>query len=371
MKKIYDTIVIGAGVSGLLTAFALHKRGQKVLIIDKMGAMSGGSGGAGAFISPKIGNDGTLHQFTNDAFSYAIDFYKRYMPNAFSQTGVIRMPKDAKDSLKFPLYEKANYKNYKNLSPKDLNDFGIKSQLNAFLFEEAGVIEPHEVEKAVLEEIEICILEVTTLIKENDLWLIGEEKAKNIVLATGYKEQLIDMRYMDIRSSWGVRFDAFTSKVFQHSLHENLSISATHNGVIKIGATHELQVKDEIPCSMKSAQKLLNMASLLVDTSDFEIKELFCGMRANSRDYFPIVGGVVDVAYMLENFPNLIHGSKAWGGIKMVEGLFVCNGLGARGFVFAPLVAEMLADLIVDKKAINTQIDPTRLFLGWCRRGKK
>jgi len=371
MKKIYDTIVIGAGVAGLLSAYALKKRGQKVLIVDSVGAMSGGSGGAGAFISPKIGNDSELHRFTNEAFGYAVEFYKTYMDDAYWQSGIIRMPKDEKDSLKFPLYEKANYKSYRSVSKEELRRLDIHSQLNAFLFEEAGVANPHEVAKYVLKEMQLEILEVEQLQKEGDFWVIGDAMSQNIVLATGYKTELIDMRYMDIRSSWGVRFDASTSKHFKYSLHENLSISATHEGIIKIGATHEMEVKEQIPCSLQSAQKLLKLASLLVDTSDFKIDKLFCGMRANSRDYFPVVGEVIDVEYMLSHYPTLVHGARAWDGLKTIQGLYVCNGLGARGFVFAPLVSEMLADLIVEKKPIDSKIDANRLFLKWCRRGKK
>ena len=55
MINVYDTIIIGAGIAGATTAHMLTQKGQSVLVLDKNGIASGGSGAAGAFVSPKIG----------------------------------------------------------------------------------------------------------------------------------------------------------------------------------------------------------------------------------------------------------------------------------------------------------------------------
>ena len=94
MSKTYDTIIIGAGIAGAATAHALTQKGQKVLVVDKRGIASGGSGAAGAFVSPKIGKGSSLQTLTNEAFSFAKDFYLSTCPEYFHQTGVIRIPKD-------------------------------------------------------------------------------------------------------------------------------------------------------------------------------------------------------------------------------------------------------------------------------------
>ena len=69
---------------------------------------------------------------------------------------------------------------------------------------------------------------------------------------------------------------------------------------------------------------------------------------------------------MLENFPGFTRGAKPE--LKLVDMLFVLNGLGGRGFVFAPLMAEILSDCIVDNKEIDKRVNPDRLFLKWCRK---
>ena len=65
----YDTIIIGAGIAGATLAHTLTKKNQNVLVLDKNGIASGGSGAAGAFVSPKIGKGSALQTLTNEAFS--------------------------------------------------------------------------------------------------------------------------------------------------------------------------------------------------------------------------------------------------------------------------------------------------------------
>jgi hypothetical protein len=50
------------------------------------------------------------------------------------------------------------------------------------------------------------------------------------------------------------------------------------------------------------------------------------------------------------------------------ENLFICNGVGGRGFVFAPYMAKLLVKSIVEKKEIDKRVNPDRLFLKWCRK---
>jgi tRNA 5-methylaminomethyl-2-thiouridine biosynthesis bifunctional protein len=69
---------------------------------------------------------------------------------------------------------------------------------------------------------------------------------------------------------------------------------------------------------------------------------------------------------MLERHPALVRGARAEP--LYHEGLYVCNGVGGRGFVFAPMLGEMLAKHLVEGRTIDRRVDPDRLFLKWCRR---
>ncbi|MEA1953278.1 MAG: FAD-dependent 5-carboxymethylaminomethyl-2-thiouridine(34) oxidoreductase MnmC [Campylobacterota bacterium] len=372
---IYDTIIIGAGIAGCCSAYALQQKGQNVLLLDRSSvAASGGSGAAGAFVSPKIGKGSPLQTLTNEAFEFAKDFYLKYFPKDFYQTGVIRIPKDAEDAKKFAIYEAFNESKYRCLTQEKLEKLGIKNSEESFLFDESGVCDAPQMCKAILEQVEFQQMDVENFKFDGEYWTIYPVslnaslllKAKNIILATGYQNELLDMRYMGVRGTWGSRGDYESALDLKMSMHKSISISANINGIIKIGASHVKTKEPCVVCDGEPLRGLFESASQMVDTSDFVLKETFCGMRSGSKDYFPLVGKVIDVPFMFENYPKIKRGAKPE--FKYIDNLYVCNGLGGRGFVFAPLMAELLAECIVDGKEIDNRVNPDRLFLKWCRK---
>ena len=366
MLRLYDTIIIGAGIAGATAAYTLTQQNQKVLVLDKNGIASGGSGAAGAFVSPKIGKGSSLQTLTNEAFSFAKDFYLLTCPDFFHQTGVVRIPKDEMDAEKFTAYEKFNDTAYENYTKEKLHSLGIEVGFDSFYFPDAGDCDAPQVCAYLLKSIEVVQYEVDALKKEEGLWIIGEYKAKNIILATGYESNLADLRYMGIRATWGTRGDFSATLDLTVSMHQSMSVGANVDGVIKLGATHEKEVKEVRPCSNEMALSLKEKASSLIDTSDLELKEVFCGMRAGSKDYFPLVGMVIDVPFMLETYPAVMRGAKPE--LKYVQNLYVLNGLGGRGFVFAPLMAQYLAQYMTEGKEIDKRVHTDRLFFKWARK---
>lgn len=362
----YDIIVIGAGIAGATAAYALTQKKQKVLVLDKNGIASGGSGAAGAFVSPKIGKGSALQSLTNEAFDFAKDFYLMHCPEHFHQTGVIRIPKDEVDAQKFCEYERFNDNLYENYTKGQLQALGINTTFDSFFFSEAGDCDASEVCAFLLKDIEVLRYEVKELKRENDAWRVNEYSAKNIVLATGFESDLLDLRYMGIKGTWGTRGDFSSALDLKVSMHQSMSVGANVNGVIKLGATHEKEVKQVQPCSKEKALALKAQASALIDTSDLELKEVFCGMRAGSKDYFPLVGKIIDVTYMLETYPSIVRGAKP--APAYIDNIYILNGLGGRGFVFAPLMAKILAECMAEGKEVDAKVNPDRLFLKWCRK---
>ena len=367
----YDVIVIGAGIAGCSSAYFLKQKGLKVLVLDRDGiAKRGGSAAAGAFVSPKIGKGSILQTLTNEAFEFAKNFYLEFFSEHFKQTGVIRIPKDEDDAKAFEEYEKYDNSQRQWLELKALKSLGIKRARESFLFDEAGVCDAPKLCEAFLKEIDYVQYEVKSLAYDEGLWSLGDHFASKLILATGYENKFFDMRYMGVKGTWGTRGDYETSLDLSVSMHKKISVSANLDGIVKIGATHEKEIKTCVACGTKPLKGLFSIASEMVDTSDFKLKETFCGMRAGSKDYFPLLGSVINVNEMLKLQPKLLRGEKLKDKPKYIENLYVCNGLGGRGFVFAPLMGKMLAEHIVEGKPIDKRVNPDRLFLKWCRKSK-
>ncbi|MDD5359602.1 MAG: FAD-dependent oxidoreductase [Sulfurovaceae bacterium] len=364
---LYDTIVVGAGIAGCSVAYFLKQKDQKVLLIDKAEIASGGSGAAGAFLSPKIGVSSPLKDLTDEAFAFTIDFYEKNFPHYYHKTGVIRVPKDEIDASKTSKYSKFHNAKYEELTPSKISQYGFNVRYNSTLFFDGGTCDAKEICTQLTKDIDFLCLNVGNITKIDDIWIVGDVRAKNIILSTGFENNLFDMRYMGIKGTWGNRGDFSSQLSLDVSMHESLSISANMGGVIKLGATHELEVMDKKPCDDSKSYELLEKASNIIDTSDFKLIKTYCGMRSGSRDFAPVVGKVIDVKRMFE-YPYILDGRKY--PILYHENLFILNGLGARGFVLAPYLGNELANLIVEKKPMDKRADSDRLFWNWVRKVK-
>ncbi len=367
----YDVIVAGAGVAGCSAAWHLSREGLRVLLIDRSGLIArGGSGAAGAFVSPKIGKGSPLQSLTNEAFAFAVDFYRSHFPSVFHTTGVVRIPKDAEDAEKFGEYARHIGEEYRLVGSNELQSMGINGY-ESFLFESAGVCDAREACEVMAEEIDFAACDLKELVREDGLWKVGEYSAPRLVLATGHDAGLCDLRYMGIRGTWGSRGDYRTSLPMPVSMHQNISVSANMGGIIKIGATHNKSRTPCLECHGRPLDALFGKASGMVDTGDFVLEQVFCGMRSGSKDYFPLVGGIIDVARVFELYPKITIGARIKEPLPRIEELYIINGLGGRGFVLGPMMGRMLARHIVHGEAVDSRVDPDRLFLKWCRKGAK
>ena len=364
--------VVGAGIAGVMAALFLKEAGSEVLLVDRSHLpASGGSGAAGAFVSPRIGKGGPLQELTNEAFSFAHLFYRERFPEAFHATGVLRVPRDGADRERFGFYEPFNHRPYERWDSVRAEEAGYRNVPGGFFFPEAGDADAQIICRGIGEEIGLRQMEVKHLERAENGWILhgGSERVRSekVVLATGYENSLADMRYMGIKGLWGSRGDYATARQFPVSMHKDFSLSSTRDGRVKLGATH---VKHPAPCRVCDGRPLATLeekASEIADSSDFRLIETFCGMRSGSRDFFPVVGPVIDVPRMLREYPAIVRGARI-PALHHHDGLYILNGLGGRGFVFAPLMAKWLAEHIVLRTPVDRRVHPDRLFLKWVRR---
>ncbi len=341
----YDFIVIGAGSAGVHSAYFLRKGGASVAIVERSGIASGGSGAAGAFVSPRLGRGGPIQRWSNEAFRFCLEFYKN-SPH-FYQTGLLRLPKDNEDFASFEPFIDVMY----------------EKKEEGFYFPKAGLVQAKSHLEFLLDGIDIFYFEARPIKKEG-FWEVGKLRAKEIVLAVGSEDKLLDVPYLRIGKTSGIRFDIKSSLKLPYNIHKKVSISVNIEGVVAIGATHHRLDSSHPP---PHPSMLFEEAQKMVGEFSYEIVQMYCGIRSSVNDHLPIIGSLYDLKNLSlpKNYRQIeLHRLPK-------SGRYVIGGLGGRGFVFGPFVAKLLSEYLLEDKALPDELNVARYIKRYIKRGGK
>lgn len=384
MRK-YDFIIIGAGISGCSLAYFLSKNSKNILLVDKNSDVAyGASGAAGAFLSPLLGIDNKFKNLVTKALNFSIDFYKNNFPKLIDNCGTIRIPKDNIDEEKFQTYI-------------PYMDFAFEKKENGYFFPTGSTVNPYEICKALTNDIEKKLdFEVKDLKQEDDgSWLINDTfLASKLFLCTGANVNLVKEHYFDIRAVWGQKIDILSTTKLNCNYHKECSLSKSSElnskQKISIGATHNRFLEDMSDTSYnldlkninisihnnktlkiinEDIEKLLNKAKDIKNLENIEVIDIKIGARASSVDYFPMVGSLVDSEKSFLKYPHIKNGTHIKNeNLEIIPNLFTLNGVGGRGFVLAPYLANILVEFVLNNKKMPEEIENFRLFSRWAKK---
>ena len=386
MKK-YDYIIIGSGIVGCSLAYFLKKYSNNILLIDKNSDVClGASGAAGAFLSPLLGIDNSFKTLVNRALKFSTKFYKENFPKSFVEAGTIRIPKNKIDKDKFESY-------------KPYMDFPFENIEDGYYFPIGSTIKPEIICKELSFDVEKLLKFDVKSIKEcKDGWILnGELKANKLILCTGANLSLINEKYFKLRAVWGQKIDILSSTKLFYNYHKECSISKSieenKKHKISIGATHNrfeqdmsnssynLNLKDinfishnekTLKIMQNDTKKLLEKANDILELENVEVVDIKIGARASSIDYFPMVGNLIDSKNSFKSYPHIKNGAF----IKdeqliLYENLYTLNGVGGRGFVLAPYLANILSEFVVNGEEMPKEVLNYRLFKRWAKKEGK
>jgi len=366
--KSYDIIIIGAGINGCSLARALHLRGQKVLVLEQEDVASGGSGAAGAFINPKISKSGPLKDLIEEAYIYAIDFYRTHFPEFTTSAPLLHIAKYQDDNDKVEYF-----KTHTHLSTEETPD-EIKSVLTDYTDDfssvyltDNAILEAEDICKAMLAGIDYQKAKVEAPVYENGLWDVCGYRSQKVVLCTGAYDEIVKEAYLKLRRIYGQRCEVTSSTQMKATVHHEVSVSATKkNGCIAIGASHYLNEED-VPAPKEGAQALIELARKSVKLEEIEIENIYYGMRSGSNDYFPIIGPLVDSQKSLDLDSTALRGDKTASVVNHPE-LYMINGAGGYGFVLAPLLTDLLSRHLVDAEPLPESLTAKRFYYRWAKK---
>ena len=372
----YDVIIIGAGINGCMSAYYLHHGGLRVALVDASHIASGGSGAAGAFISPKISKAGVLKEVMTQAHTEALTFYSQHFPHCTLQKPLLHITKSAEEATTLRQFKQETQLHSTSIDEATWNLLTPQAHTSeAVYLSEGAVVDAQKVCHALVEGIDFYPFKVDQLRQEEHEWGIGHLRAKHVIVAIGAYPKLLPLPYLTLRGIWGHRIDIQTSTPLQTILHHFVSISPTsHEGVIAMGATHDVHFSpfdDRIYDVETGRKELLTKASQTLDLKEVKILRDYTGLRSGANDYLPILGTLVDAAATLARHPHLQHGKKvAPKEYVYYPNLIMINGSGGYGFVLAPYLAKRLKEYLVDKKPLDERLSPSRFFPRWAKKGQ-
>lgn len=374
---LYDVIIVGAGINGSASAHFLTEAGLKVALIDYNGIAGGGSGAAGAFISPKISKEGPLKRIMEEAHAQSLAFYTSKFPQLTLQKPLLHIAKTVEDADIIDIFRLQTKLALSNIDTEISNILTDEARgASSLFFAEGAVVEAEEMCRALASNADFYPYKADSIRYEEGVWDVEGLSGRHLVLAIGAYPKLLPTPYLTLRGIWGHRIDIETTSKVPCILHHYVSISpSSKEGIVAIGATHDIHYSPfassesyEVEAGRK---ELIEKASKTLRLDNINVVKDYCGLRSGSNDYFPMLGSLVDAEATLERYPYLRHG-KAVSPSKFIRypSLTMINGSGGYGFVLAPYLAKKLKEYLVDGIELDPELSPSRFFPRWARKNQ-
>ncbi len=353
--------IIGAGIAGTALAQALEPSGHALEIFDAAsGPGIGASSTPAGIVVPRLGAEADpLARFYAGAFHHAIAAYEE--AGLLSKGGALRLPPSPEDiprlqrTMETGLFDESQLA---LLSPQEASKLAGTEVLSpALYFKQAGALNAPAFIAQALEGQDVSYATTVERIKkQDDGWqLLGSDdqiiaEADIVVVAAGMASLRIlnDMRFpLVARNGQVTKISGDASTI---PIAFSGYVVPNEDSTTWIGATHDRTEPDTTPALTAGADQhnLDGLKGLLPNVGkDAEILDGWAGIRATSPDFMPIAGPIPDRETYLSAYEPLKDGMRF--GLKEAEyrsGLFVVTGLGSRGFVTAPLLAELIAAYI-------------------------
>ncbi|MFA6188362.1 MAG: FAD-dependent oxidoreductase [Sulfuricurvum sp.] len=340
----YDVIIVGAGINGCTSAYFLSQAGLKVALVDKTGIACGGSGAAGAFISPKFNKQGPLKELMDVAYDEAMHFYATVLPSHTLLKPLLHMSQDIQEE--------------------------------SIYLEQSAVVNARSACETLASGVDFYVLDIQSPTYVDNQWQCEHLRSSHLVLSIGAYPKILPIDYVGLRGIWGHRIDITTSTPVPNIIHQYVSISPTQQeGIVAIGATHDVHYSPFDSNASYDVQKgreqLINNALKTFKLNNINVIKDYTGLRSGSNDYMPMLGSLVNSKATLALHPHLQHG-KAVDPKEFIyySNLTMINGSGGYGFVLAPYLAKRLKAYLVEGTTMDEMISPSRYFTRWAKRKK-
>ncbi|MBI4995566.1 MAG: bifunctional tRNA (5-methylaminomethyl-2-thiouridine)(34)-methyltransferase MnmD/FAD-dependent 5-carboxymethylaminomethyl-2-thiouridine(34) oxidoreductase MnmC [Rhodocyclales bacterium] len=334
-------VVIGAGAAGSSAANRLAARGYQVTVLERGREPAGSASGnkAGVFRPAPSLDDTRQSRLLRACFLYGLRHVARLPGARYGLVGALHIARDAKheDNQRRTIERQQTPPELARYVDRDTASHlaGWPVAMGGWWFAAAGWINPPSLCAANLAGIETQFgIEVARMAHVGGLWQLYDAddqliaEAPQIVLANGIDTPRL-LPTAPIRVGRGLvsHLPAAAVPPFNIVATRNGYVTPAVDGIHCAGATLDADDLDPSPRLADHRENLLRLDAILPGYASRLAPETLAGrvgFRPMSPDRLPIVGPAVGPA-------------------AASDGLWILNGFGARGLVWASLCAEVLA----------------------------
>ncbi|MGO2356932.1 NAD(P)/FAD-dependent oxidoreductase [Mesonia sp.] len=344
----FDAIVVGFGLSGLSVSKRLEENNKKILIISEAG--SNASKVAGGVFNPVVLKKFNLAWNSQELYENAVPFYQQlqeqFQENLFSEKSILRIFKSAKEqndwfsALGKPVLDYFLSEDLKSNTNPSLNaPYKMGVTKHTALLETSKLLKAYERYLKDKDWFLDASFQYNQLILDNNRVQYKDYSANHIIFCEGASVNANP--YFGFLPIQGNKGEYISIKAKDLQLNEMVKgsffIIPQGKDIYKFGATYSRDFLDDsisVDARTQLEQKLKEMI-----TCDFEVIDQEAGIRPTVPDRKPILG----------QHPK--HSA-----------MYICNGFGSRGILFAPTLSKQLVEAIFSDKEIPKEINVSRFY---------
>lgn len=390
--------VIGAGIAGCNTAYALAKRGYKVTLIEQhQDLATQASGNPQGIVYAKLSpHSGSLGDFNLSALLYAQQLYHEFWqgcPMNGTACGVLQLAHQKKERNYLDAVTKrfsvASF--VKMVSPHEASDIaGIPLTVPALYFPHCGWLSPKALCRWLTQHSAINIVRgqvIHRLIKGSDSWRLEgfDQHFGAVILCNANDAQAFTQtNWLPVKTIRGQ-----ISYLQQTGIPEIKSVicgegyiapsikNSDLGHMYTLGASYNLRELDLAISEQDHHKNIAQIGDFFPEVHHSKILSGRAGIRCTSPDYLPIVGPVPqqssfksDYHYLSKNARKTIDtAGKYW------PGLYVNIAHGSKGLAYTPLAAALIASHVAGEappvcQAMADTLNPARFLIRQLIRGE-
>ena len=354
-------VIIGGGIAGCSTAYALAERGIKVTLVERnIEIASEASGNPLAMLYPRLSGDNPMSDFALAGYLHSLDLFNHLelAPADFNACGLLQLGFNVRELARI---KKVSAQNHtvtilKYVSAQEASALsGLDILHDALYFPNAAWVNPRRLCKRLTahENIKLLTLfKLNNLLKNNNLFELNFDQDTNltadiVIIANANNAQSFSQSShiitQAIRGQVSQLASTDESQKLKVIMCSDGYLSPAINNQHSVGATFSA---DSIDLNLSDSDHIANLKTVKNISMPLHqsIKNNLIGGRASFRcttaDYLPLVGELLDSIALKSSppRPNASLESLPW-----IKGLYINVAHGSRGFISAPLCGEMLA----------------------------